>query len=246
MIFRLYTELDMLLDTRIAAVSEISEEAAIELLSDKYRYRQSDELWLLTNKITEEQFKTAYKNRSIETLARARPTPMLMTIADTVKAESLKFHTAHNLEAIELDVNIYPYDLSDDIKDAILECLMAYCGVEVRYRFIRVAPYELTFKQIKLNQYNQLFVYNFIEWAEIHIEKFGEGDPMMPSVCMIIPELIKSVAELEAEDLKDIKCKNKDPFDALRLMMAALLAIQVVPVDLVSILEIPPDLFAQG
>jgi hypothetical protein len=248
MIANVLVELDMLLDTRISTVSLINEAAAVDLLNDKYRNRDHDDLGEFTDKITTADFRKAYRTRDVMSLVKARPTPMAFVFGMSMqkKVEEVKATAKYN--QVRVDINVYPYELTDEEKVAMVESVMAYIKAEVFVSVVSYPIFELTLSKIKAQNYAAIYMYHFVDWAETHIEKLTEKDPMLPSVQLIIPELVyKSGLKTDATVVEGDNGKKLTltPFQALRMMMAPIMAVQFVPTELVSIMELPPDVFAQ-
>ena len=77
-------ELDVLFDTRIGTLSKFGDDVAIEVLENGYRSRITDDISAFTKKITNEQFKEAYRNRDKETLKLSRMTNFIFTLRNIV------------------------------------------------------------------------------------------------------------------------------------------------------------------
>lgn len=241
MILRLMIELDMLLDTRIAAVSQLNQQAAIDLLTPAYRQRISDDLGELTPLITTEEFKKKYALRNKETLMWARPTPMLYFFCLTVNQNVELSQSNENIEEIEIDINTYPYDLNDEEKDEICACLLTYINYPVVVRTIFMPPYALTINEIKLRQWTSLYMYNFRDWAESIIPNMTEATPKIPSVFIVAPELLKTQKELPAvDDMKMPNGQQVSPHQAVRILLSPFISIRYAPVEHVSLAELPP------
>ena len=237
---RLLVELDMLLDTRIATVLLMNPTAALELLSPAYRNRRSDELGELTKHITTEDFEKAYAQRSVETLRVARATPMALMFGRVVRDLLKELTNTPRFDGVDVEVNVWPYQLSEQERVDIVTCVMAHINFPIQVKAVSIHPNELTFKRIDAEQWTAIFLYNFRQWAEYHVERYSETDPSLASRSMIIPELLKTVKEeLPKEDTKAPSGEALTPFNALRMMMSPIIAIQYVPVEMVSILEIP-------
>lgn len=247
MLYKAYVELDALLDTRISTVARLNPQAAMDLLGDHYRKRKSDELWLLHDGFSKEDYLDGYKKRDKETLAVSRITPLIYVVGSTMREKLHEVASSPTLQVAQLDVNIYPYELTDVEKKDFVDCIMAYSDVEVKVNLISISPIELTFIHIRNEGYKGLFVYNFSEWAEIHIPKIEAGQQYCPAVTMVVPELLQSIENFPSdEELTMANGRKTTPFEALQIALAPFIRMQYVSVDLVSILEFPQDLNPKG
>lgn len=241
---KLYVELDALLDTRLGTVSRLSEDAAIELLTNaRYADRMSDDMGRLTDLITTDDYQAAYRQRDVDTLVVSRPTALSFMLAKIVSDLEQQMVAANpKVEAIEIDVNVYPYQLTAQENDDIAASIMARCATAAVVRTIYVPPRELTMEMIKVNEWVALIMYNFTDWAAEVIDRLEKYNVHLPSVTCFIPLMLISEDNLPTEEEMTAPNGQKtDPFEALKGFLAEVIAIEYMPAWMYTIIDLPPE-----
>lgn len=237
---KILIELDALLDTRIATVSRLNPEAALELLSSEYRERPCDDLGRLTKLITTEQYEEAYRKRDRETLIHARPTLMPFVLNEIVsRLEQDMFTTGARAESTEIEVNIYPYELNEQEREAIATAVMARAGLVTPVRTVSYPPFHLSPRTINTDEYSALIIYNLQEWVDGALRVALDFRDCCPTVTLMAPALLNRLAEkLEPADLVDKDGQLIDPFRLHSQLLAPIIGLDFMPVEFFSLMDL--------
>ncbi len=237
---KILIELDALLDTRIAVVSQLSPEAAIDLLNSDYRVRPSDEIGLFTDHITTEQFQEAYKKRDATVLPISRPTAIMFAVNQIVRKLEREMYTLKDkVESIEVEVNVYPYVLPQNVMDEIAINVMTMVGCVTPVRSVFYPPFHLTPTVIARGEYSALVLYNLQDWINGALVQEIDPANCCPTVTLFAPALLKTIEGVPTNaELTDAQGVFTDPFLAHSRMFAQIIGLDFWPVDFFSIVDL--------
>lgn len=161
-----YTDLDTIFDTRLVMLSALTQYGKKKIgnynIKDYFTDRIRDNFGTLSDKI----FHIYYKYRNKAILQHARPT----YIVDIIKSYyiDLMEDIPNNPEA-NLYINIYPYNLTKDERDVILEVLLILFD-NVNIHFLDINPLELDAKWVsdKIGMYVSYFTMDWLEYITAH------------------------------------------------------------------------------
>lgn len=224
-------ELDALLDTRLATISKIDQEAAVKLLKSEMYYTRVIDDFSLQCGIDKATFDEAYAKRDIDTLKRARPTNCTFCLKDIVKEMVQQTVDTPFFDEVEIVVNVWPYVLTPDEKSELCKIVLHYTYIHVTVVCIDVSPEALTPKFIKDN-FVGIIMYRFAPWAELHGERLV--DHPMPDITFLAPAMYKdripNLEEVQVQTLPGI-----DPFALAEFAIAQCIALNLIDVGYFSI-----------
>lgn len=240
---KFFVELDALLDTRLGVISKLDPEAATELVGSlDYKLRQSDDMGLLTKRITTKQFHEAYEKRDVNTLMASGPTVINAYLSKVIDELEKQKAVTNMIDSIEVDINIWPYQLTEDERMAICEAVTARCGLITPVRTVNIPPEELTFEYLKEKDYAVVILYNFSSWIEPYMERL---DPKHlcrnPRMVIHAPAILKEGRLKPEDEIQSDNGQSIDPFDIARMFFAELFALQHMPVDMFCIIDPLPQ-----
>lgn len=230
-------DLDCIFDTRIAAVAQLDQLAAEDLIRNHYEKRISDDITKYTNRITQAQFKDAYAKRSVDTLAMARHTQFLhdmYTLVDNIT----KARTANpvGIGDIKIFVNAYPYILEEWEKEELTAGLQTYLPDFYQMEFIYRKPSEMDTQWLYANDIAGYFTYDLDVWV---------------NACLKDPEHVKSIPGVgifpvmltyDEAHMKEVIKENRNPhgveanpFEATSLGLAPIIAVEWMPSHVYSL-----------
>ena len=230
---RILVQLDALLDTRLATVSRIDQDAAVKLLeSEAYYIRFNDDFEALTG-ITREQFRDAYAKRDVDTLAL----PAIMTVAPLMLHElitKLEINDAESpyVEGVEVEVNFWPYQLDDEEIDGLSKAIMVFSGMETLVRMVSIHPMELTPDFIK-DRYTGLILYDFKEWFEYQKSKYATVKT--PDLTVLAPALFYDKIPTPEEYLAEGIDSGITPFELAELAVMDCFRLKLLKSEIFSI-----------
>jgi len=241
-------DIDSLLDTRIATVARINEEAAVALIkTPEYARRQSDELHTLTKLITKEQFDEGYRLRDWQTLAYSRPTEVLWLLGEMVRqSEQDMVAVAPKGSSIQVDINFYPYQLTEEEKRELILMVASYSGTFALVREVYIPLEDLSLSLINDHKWNAMFIYHGKEWLEQCFKKnypdFPNKTPKgVPQVRLFTPALYMCVDDVKKSmDALTLPNGNMvDTFDAVTAMHADLIGFEFLSPTTFTLAGIP-------
>lgn len=240
----LLIELDAILDTRIATVAKISPAASIKLLSDLYRKRNHDDLGILFEDIDNDAFKEAYSKRDTDVLRQARPTKMFFHLV-SLTAEMVREAIAHPfVKEVRIDINTYPYKLSEVERKDIETMISYYVGPVVTVSTVMLPPSVLTPKYLDEN-YTLVVMYDFDTWLVTHLN--DEKDikhKRCPRVTLLAPAKYRDGYNLpKEEDLisNEDGGLRADPFEVTRFALIDYIGLEFYPMDFYSLVQLLPS-----
>lgn len=230
MLQRLHVELDAILDTRLATAALINQQAAVDLMNRNYGYRLSDEMSLFTTHLTDDQFRAAYAKRDVTTLMAARPTRIFTRLGEWIgKLEAEQDQGSPRVSAIEVEINVYPYELTDEERLLIAGAVYSQLSTSVRVVCVSIPLAKLTTEYIADAQYTALFLYNYQSWFDQTIGRTTVQPRRIETVTVVAPQIGPSEASIrESMARLDEKLPTKDPFIALEKMMSLIIALNFV------------------
>lgn len=235
---RVYVELDALLDTRLATVAKISQEAAVTLLNDdRYYFRKIDDYSAICG-VTLEAFRHAYERRNAELLFTSILTEIPSMMTELIaKLEQVSTDTPF-MEGVSIEINIYPYQLEEVDRDGIVTAMMAYVGHLVPIKTVNIPLQQLTPGFVK-NRYSGLIMYNLRDWLQHHVEAFKTVQ--MPRVTVLAPALawdrLPEPDQFRDEGLR----KGIDPFELMELAFVEMFALNLLEARYFSIFR--PEMY---
>lgn len=137
---RIYVELDSLLDTRLATLIRIDEAEASKALELGYRERLSDVWSQLGLNINQDVYAERYRKRDRATLQAARPSGIVPMVHQLVGALGKMADNTPFVEAVTLDVNFWPYQLTEGERQEILAAVRFSVGGDVQVDSVYFSP----------------------------------------------------------------------------------------------------------
>jgi hypothetical protein len=204
-----YVDLDSLLDTRIATISSISQEAAVLLVKDsRYYERLIDDFEPMCG-ISRERFDEAYAERDRGTLQRSVLTNIIVALRKLIDGLVKSELTDPTVDGVEVVVNFWPYRLSGSETRDIVRSTMYYMGMRPTVRSIYVAPKDLTPQYIK-STFSGLIMYDYPLWFKLNCDALVHC--RMPDVTLMAPALFKDRIPTD-EEAEVNTLKGMNPFE---------------------------------
>ena len=231
---RIYVSLDDLLDTRLATLIRLDEQLAGEVIECGYRDRVSDRWQELGVDVDQDAYERLYADRDGETLAIARPTNAVLMIHEmTAELEKLAVNTPM-VDGITLDVNLWPYRMSQQVIDEVLNAIRFNLSPTVSVDSVFFSPQELTPELID-RSWDGLLMYDFNGWLTHHHEALM--NKRMPRVSFIAPTLFANKTPTEDEVTFD-GMGAVSPFAALEISLTEYLMLQMVDARYFSLVDL--------
>lgn len=231
---RLYVELDGLLDTRLATLILLDETQALKALESGYRTRDSDDWSKLGLSVQEGAYADRYRNRDGETLKAARPTGAVPMINRMVNAFTEMTTKTPFVEKVSLDVNFWPYHVTDDVRLEILAAIKHMVGQTVDVDSVFFSPSDLSPELID-RSWDGVILYDFNTWLAIHEGALREKP--IPTVAFMVPALYANRPPKPGEAVVD-ELGEISPFAALEMVLTEYLMLHVMDVKYFSLIDV--------
>lgn len=241
---RLLVELDALLDTRLGTIARGWPDLASSFLNNQYAVRISDEFNLLHPEIDLELYRQAYQERDAETLMASRPTSLFWRMRTIMAALELRMMEGlPECEEVKLDVNVWPYVLSDDVREEMMLAIEDHCAVTSEVTLVSIPYQELTTDRILREGWTFLYMYNFHDWMRHHFARVDRVPTPIPLVTVIVPSLVHEIKQVADFAKKNPQVtRSADPFESLHVFFGQIINIQVTTTDefsLAGLVEAP-------
>lgn len=182
-----YLDLDALLDTRLAVVSSIDQQAAAKLVtSEEYFTRDTDDFSAITG-IPHERYLEEWSKRNVSHLARSIKTHIPLLLNELIHKLEVQEEQTPFRQNTDIELNVWPYvDLLPVEREQLCLAIMVHAGIQTIPRVTCFNPKELTPRRIKQG-YSGLIMYNLRDWLQHHLEAFEKIGA--PDVAVLAPAL---------------------------------------------------------
>lgn len=186
-------ELDCILDTRLGTIGKFGKEEYLGALTHGYFSRTSDHFF----GIDPETYQRLYRERDAVTLSMSNITHIVSVVKDFVKRVNTISATAPVIRVPRIDVNLYPYNPPQRVKDMIEESLRVLLEERVDIGFVRYSPDDLHHDLVSLN-YDHLIMYDVGAWVTAQAHNWKKIGKAHPNVTLFMPILChaKNIADV--------------------------------------------------
>lgn len=187
---KLLVSIDVLLDTRLAALAKMNPEYPEIVLDKGWKEREGDFYSTWIENFDQDLFNTHYwhRGRDGDIHTNALMTGYMSRLMADIKILQSASENHPMAGEISLDINIWPYSFSETEKEALKGIMKEYLGKDLQVDIVNASPESLTPKALRGN-YCSFSIYNFDEWFKLHSEALL--DTPIPSVVCIVPRLLK-------------------------------------------------------
>lgn len=227
-------ELDCLLDTRLGVISHIDPEAATELLFKDYRGREIDDFETLTDgKVSNDAFRAAWEARDVTVLVDARCTALVALLDMFISDLEDQVVNSPEYDRTRLDVNVYPYQLTEEEKDMMITAIMAYAGIQTQVKIVSIPPEHITPKAIRDN-WHVVVMYDFDGWFTLHVDALNKL--RIPKHTIIAPALYREQPDPEKITVEAMP--DKTPFELMEMSVIDRMGLELLEPRLFSLIDI--------
>lgn len=242
---RILISLDDITDTRLGLVKTLNEEAFEHILSKdvmNYITRVNDDYCAEALGWPKEMWREAYNNRNIDVLRNS-----VVNHIPNVITNIILEYLGSNEEAIgsivfEMEVNTYPYQLTEEEKKDFLDVLTEMFPIIEKISLVEVDINNLSPTMIK-GKYFIVGVYDFYNWTTTHAEELKKI--IMPLVTIIAPRFVKDDFGYLNKKLDELSSHEKailqmDPFKLIETTLAHKFRLMFAPPCDYAPVFIPP------
>jgi len=220
----IYTDLDSILDTRLATIFNVDKNIYKEIMSgvdniEKYLTRRTDSFGRLSSLV----FKELYKRRDKRSIATPLPNgiPLLIhSYLASIIEESSKIP--------KLYLNVYPYELSVKEKTILKNNIASVYKNMIDVEILDKPTKDITIKFIHEN-IGLMIMYSGLKWIEYHMSNRSLLSLNLPDVTMIVPRLLDNniFSKNEIDNIFKDQEKTLQPFIQLIFITARAFSLRI-------------------
>jgi len=228
-----YAELRDILDTRLASLALVDIKLALKALEDdNYVNRLYDEYDYLTYDL----FRYYQRHNLKKQLLTAFPSKLIELINVELDLLINKHIQANETNIVSLDINTYPYKLSDKITDKLKNALIiSLINPAVEINFFYKRPIDLTLA-IADTRYDTMFMYYGNEWLDYHV---AMQDGYATNTKLYIPSLlVKPIVVKKENDIKQL-------FQSFNSVYKPYIDVTTIPTNFFHIRDIYKEAFVK-
>lgn len=198
----LLLSLDDVYDTRFSLMNKINPHAAIAAVRDGYGTRLSDHIIWRSLKISEEAWRSKFRQRDDEVLVRSVRSKMYNLLLEFYRDADQNPRDNVKIPNLSITVNEWPYALSKEVQAAQREVMHHFLPPTVPIHFVRRNPKQLTPKYLAGN-FSHVVMYDFAEWCLLHENTEEPGNLLQ--ITFVLPSILKELpTSEEGEEFKDV------------------------------------------
>lgn len=232
-------DLDVLLDTRLAALAATDTEWTRTVLEDgSYRNRVTDIWNNVRAGLDQDKYNTIYNNRDATLLRAARLSGFMKNLLQIVKHYEYDLATRSDMVSeVIFVVNTYPYQLDAQVKYMLLMAIKEYIGTVVEVKLTHLSMKQTSLKALVSKGYTQYVLYNFSEWGGYHFateaKVAGKHDFAIVAPALLNESFNEEVKQLLAEN----NVSDENPFELTKVVFAAIMDLSFLPASDFSLLD---------
>lgn len=202
---RLLVDLDSILDFRLSTVAILNDAHASTLIGNpSYIDRTRDDEFYLGGGITHAEYLMTYKNRGVDFKHHlAKPTGIFMLLGKIISERLVRSESPLSERKYYIEVNIYPFKLSEDACRAITNAIAIYLDTYLYIETVSYSPAQLSPSFIR-DTYSDVVMYDFNDWYTVnHLIVPGI---FMPEIRFHTPAIArgKRVSDMDPDILREV------------------------------------------
>ena len=234
-------DLDVLLDTRLAALIATDTDWASEFLDSGYRDRTSDVWSDHKSGLDMSRYNEIYENRDTELLKAARLTGFMTNLLNIVKHYEFDLATRSDMVSdVIIVINTSPYELSPEVEYGIVTAVQQYIGTVVKVRVVSQHHSKLSIRYMANKGYTQYVLYDFAKWCGYH---FGDENNLSNMAGkfdfgIVAPALLTSqYDESIKQEVIENQLEDEDPFELTKVAFSPMMDLSFLPAKDFSLLD---------
>ena len=229
---KVYLSADALFDLRLGTLVTISTDFALELTKDgKYFHRSSDIFSTPEfGELDKEIYDKVFESRKSMVLKNSLVTRILPFVVNLLVELLKQNDLLHVKKSIELDINTYPFTLSDEEAKELLTLIVGKMGKVVSINLIHLSDQELTPDYV-VDNYVAMVMYKYHDWFNLYNEEVKTRK--LSGVGFYLPR-VNFISEFTEEQKEKLRKNKADIFEIFAKAMRYFAMIQFAPVYLYS------------
>lgn len=224
--YRILVDLDALFDTRIGTLATIDEEMATRVVMDpRYGSRETDVFSKLDSSVDDNVYSDRYLKRDEATLAKSLISDVIFNLGIGLRDLGDVYDRGVMEGGIEVVVNFYPYVLSKEKQDIILDGVGCYLPITTKVKAASYSPWSLSPSSLN-GTYSEWYCYDIEPWLAVNSEALLVDRAI--DIKVQLPLISTSGVIPEPDEI--VPC----PFKAREMIMREFIDISYNPVSLFS------------
>lgn len=220
-------ELDVILDTRMATLNRMGEQAVANALKAGYHDRPFD----FFPGVDEAEFKRLYDARDKVTLAQALVTPICQLVREFVAKTLDNVHNSPFHYHPKIVLNIHPYKLTEGEINVMIKTLRGLTLGAADIEVIDKSYAELTPLYVK-NYLSTMVLYQYDQWLEAHSASGAFKQVTAPDVTLLAPAIYFKKPDKKPK-------ADEDPFAAMMQLASPFIGLVLMPIEKFSMVLKP-------
>lgn len=219
----IYLELDAVLDTRLGTLDIMNPEFSKATVSNPGYFRRVSDDFSVFCDVKFEDYKEAYRKRSIETLQHSVVTNASFVLNSVVNELNRQRKESPFAASVTVEVNIAPYNPDGELRMELENAIATMLPVDVAVRSVNIPIEQLTLQHVAKN-YTGMLIYNFAEWLQLHSREFE--NVQIPGITILAPQLhVEGHKAFESSDLGEGGA-GLDPYEVIAILHAPLMGLE--------------------
>lgn len=223
--------MDALLDIRLGTLITLSNEFALEVTTKPSYFTRQVERFSTEKhgELSMELYKAVF-DKEKEKIARNSPVTKIPEVIRRLQKEFIKQAIfGAQTSFIQLDVNTYPFNYTEDEKVKLINALDQCLGSCIDINLVSFTPEELTCKYVSDN-YIVMIMYDYYTWMNTHKDQISKR-VLLNSTGLYVPRVnfIREFTKEETELLKTIG-PDADYFDLMTDALKTMISVQGLPI----------------
>lgn len=223
------TWLDDLFDTRISTMFRYDMEKAIKLIPQGYDIRTCDNFIWEGLGVTKEAWLHMWNNRDDEILVNSVRSAVPDFIRELLGEHIRQPARPGKQSPITVTINIYPYYLTDEVKDGLVEAYREMIHPMLDVRFIRKSYKDLS-PAFVIAKYTMVIHYDYDVWLAEAAQSPERAN--MTTLNVIGPRIWKDAPSAEEQEKYKKELEHFDIHMLAEMATALVFQLNLVPVDL--------------
>lgn len=182
---KLLLDLAALVDLRLGVLNRDWPEEVKKLDLEQYLERENDDFSQYG--VAKSEFDFALKHANLGTLKTSPVTRVVEVIMEVLQQYRLRVCPAAG-SPLEVDINVWPFDLDPDIREMYALLLEHALGGVVKVNTVSAQPKSLTLGTLK-KKYHTFIIYDWVRWATAIEQSFR--NETAPTLTVIVPKLLQ-------------------------------------------------------
>lgn len=222
----LLVDLDVLVDTPAAFAFTHWPEKYAKVDIETYRHYNRDDFWELFG-VPKEEWEGKWASRGAEILRLGVPTEFAVNFDRIMAGNVIQGKVSPIHEEATVAVNLYPYLVSNEVKEEMQDALNEMLGYLVPVKLVFLPVNMITPAFLK-DTYSTYVTRDHLGWLMAHPEL---GKEPIPRVMLYHPARI---ATADKELLKQVMDEKSNPFLTTKAAMADFITMEALDVELFS------------